>query len=72
VKWRSKITGAAYSIADAFRDETIKVAIFKENENWDMGRPIAILPYKEFLDNFEKVEDEEPIREGMYDGWDTE
>jgi len=57
VKWRSRITGATYSIADCFRDDTIKVAIFKENENWDTpSRPIATLSYRDLLDNFEKVE----------------
>jgi hypothetical protein len=57
MKWRSRITGATYSIADCFRDDTIKVAIFKENENWDTpSRPIATLSYRDLLDNFEKVE----------------
>jgi hypothetical protein len=72
MKWRSKITGATYNIGDAFRDETLKVAVFKENDDWEMGRPIAILSQQEFLNTFEKVEDEKVIQEGIYDGWDTE
>lgn len=71
MKWRSKITGATYSIGDAFRDETLKVAVFKQDDDWENGRPIAILSQQEFLNTFEKVEDEKLIQEGIYDGWDT-
>lgn len=57
MKWRSKITGNVYNIGDAFRDETLKVAVFKQNDDWENGRPIAILSQQEFLDTFEKVEE---------------
>jgi len=56
MNYKSRVTGAVYTVADAFRDDTIKVAIFKKDEDWDKGRPIGIISYQELLDNFEKVE----------------
>ncbi len=57
MNYKSRVTGAVYTVADAFRDETIKVAVFKKDEDWDKGRPIGIISYRELLDNFEKVEE---------------
>ena len=57
MKWKSRLTGATYSVADAFRDDDVKIAIFKPDENWDMARPLAIISYRALLDNFEKVEE---------------
>ena len=56
-KWKSKVTNTIYDITDAFRDSTFMIAIFKEDEGWGKSRPLAVVSPKEFLDNFEKVEE---------------
>jgi hypothetical protein len=57
MKWKSKITGNVYNIGDAFRDQTLKVAVFKQDDDWENGRPIAIISQEEFLNTFEKVKE---------------
>ncbi len=76
MKWRSKVTGAELAwVRDSWeQDKYIVVCSFVDSKDpivqnsWEWIR----LSYPEFVEAFEKVEDEKPIREGMYDGWDTE
>ena len=75
-KWKSKITGSIYNAVDSFstngRDYEYSVAIFLNDDNFDTDRPRARLTIDKFLEAFERVEDEKPVQEGIYDGWDTE
>jgi hypothetical protein len=70
MKWRSKATGVAYEAYDSFKPtwDGYFVALKAENEKI----PAVYMTYSNLIEAFERVEDEEPIREGMYDGWDTE
>jgi hypothetical protein len=76
MKWRSKVTGTELAwVRDSWeKDRYVVTCSFVEHkgpvksDSWDWLR----LPYSDFVEAFERVEDEEPIREGMYDGWDTE
>ena len=72
MKWRSKATGVEYDVYDAWTSAQYgyRVSLKLTGEKATQGGPI--LTYSELAEAFEKVEDEKPIREGMYDGWDTE
>ncbi len=76
MKWRSKATGVELAwVRDSWEKGEYKVVCSftpsKEpiaEDSWEWIR----LSYSQFIEAFEKVEDEKPIIEGMYDGWDTE
>ena len=75
-KWKSKATGSVFDAYDCFDNNSKSsehlIALFFPGDDWDKDRPRARLKYEDLIEAFEKVEDDEPIREGMYDGWDTE
>lgn len=68
MKWRSKVTGQVCQVRDGWNlnQEYYVGLTFK---NWEDTSSWIRLRYSDFIEAFEKVEE---IREGMYDGWDTE
>jgi len=70
-KWRSKVTGVECEVRDGWnqREEYSVVLSFTGFENTSSW---IRLSYSQFIEAFERVEDDEPIKEGIYDGWDTE
>ncbi len=70
MKWRSKATGTEFEAYDSFQPAQKSYWVMLKPEGSEHYGPY--LTYAELIEAFEKVEDEEPIREGMYDGWDTE
>ncbi len=70
-KWKSKVTGVECEVRDGWneREEYSVVLSFSGFENTSSW---IRLSYPQFIEAFERVEDDEPIKEGMYDGWDTE
>jgi len=70
-KWRSKVTGVECEVRDGWNErEQYSVVLsftgFENTSSW------IRLSYPQFIEAFERVEDDEPIKEGIYDGWDTE
>lgn len=62
-KWKSKITGDIYNVFDSFSSydgDAYKVALFLKNDNFDTDRPRARFTYAEFVEAFERVEDDLP------------
>ena len=73
MKWRSKATGAVYSVFDHFSKgypfQEHSLALFLESDDIDITRPRAVMGYSELIEAFEKVQE---VIEGINDGWDTE
>ena len=70
-KWRSKVTQQECEVRDGWdTQENYSVVLsftgFENTSSW------IRLSYSQFIEAFERVEDNEPVKEGIYDGWDTE
>jgi hypothetical protein len=70
-KWRSKVTKAECEVRDGWdTQENYSVVLsftgFENTSSW------IRLSYSQFIEAFERAEDNEPVKEGIYDGWDTE